>query len=141
MPLKIELKPNERIIIGDALITNDGERTKFFIEGNAPILREKFIIRQEDANTPCKKIYYVVLQMYLSKTPMDLHKIYFTYMRDVQNAAPSLFPQIMEVNEAIMGGDYYGAIKEAATLVDLETELFGDMLGSKKKSEEVNGNK
>ena len=91
MPLKIELKPNERIIIGEALITNDGERTKFFIEGNAPILREKFIIKQEEATTPCKKIYYVVLQMYLSKTPMDLHKIYFTYVRDVQNAAPSLF--------------------------------------------------
>ena len=41
MPLKIELKPHESIIIGESLITNDGERTRFYIEGNVPILREK----------------------------------------------------------------------------------------------------
>ena len=40
MPLKIELKPHESIIIGESLITNDGERTRFYIEGNVPILRE-----------------------------------------------------------------------------------------------------
>ncbi len=40
MPLKIELKPHESIIIGESLITNDGERTRFYIEGNVPIARE-----------------------------------------------------------------------------------------------------
>lgn len=40
MPLKIELKPGERLIVGNALITNDKERVKLFIEGNVPILRE-----------------------------------------------------------------------------------------------------
>ena len=39
MPLKIELKPHESIIIGESLITNDGERTRFYIEGNVPILQ------------------------------------------------------------------------------------------------------
>ena len=46
MPLKIELKPHESIIIGESLITNDNERTRFYIEGNVPILREKFILRE-----------------------------------------------------------------------------------------------
>ena len=46
MPLKIELKPHESIIIGASLITNDGERTRFYIDGNVPILREKFIIKK-----------------------------------------------------------------------------------------------
>lgn len=47
MPLKIELKPHESIIIGESLITNDGERTRFYIEGNVPILaREVYSARK-----------------------------------------------------------------------------------------------
>lgn len=55
MPLKIELKPNERLIVGNALITNDRERTRLYIDGNVPILREKYILTEEQADTPCKK--------------------------------------------------------------------------------------
>ena len=58
MPLKIELKPHESIIIGESLITNDNERTRFYIEGNVPILREKFILRESEANTPSKRVYF-----------------------------------------------------------------------------------
>ena len=67
MPLKIELKPHESVIIGEALITNDAERIRFYIEGNVPIVREKFIIREKDANTPSKRVYFIVQQMYLTK--------------------------------------------------------------------------
>ena len=63
MPLKIELKPNERLIVGNALITNDRERTRLYINGNVPILREKYILTEEQADTPCKKVYYVLQKM------------------------------------------------------------------------------
>ena len=76
MPLKIELKPNESIIVGEALITNDGERTRFYIEGNVPILRERFILREKDANTPSKRVYFIVQQLYLSKGDTTLQNMY-----------------------------------------------------------------
>lgn len=88
MPLKIELKPHESIIIGESLITNDGERTRFYIEGNVPILREKFILREKEANTPCKRVYFVVQQMYLSRGDDKLQDMYLEYVRDLQKAAP-----------------------------------------------------
>ena len=69
MPLKIELKPHESIIIGESIITNDGERTRFYIEGNVPILREKFILREAEANTPSKRIYFVVQQIFPKVLP------------------------------------------------------------------------
>lgn len=128
MPLKIELKPHESIIIGDALITNDGDRTRFYIEGNVPILREKFILREKEANTPCKRIYFIVQQMYLSRAPEKLHTFYLEYVRDLQKAAPSLIPYVAAVNENIINSDYYGAIKSAAQLIKKEDELFGKML-------------
>ncbi len=130
MPLKIELKPHESIIIGESLITNDGERTRFYIEGNVPILREKFILREKEANTPSKRVYFVVQQMYLAKDATALQPLYLEYVRDLQTAAPSLIPYISAVNENIINSDYYSAIKNADKLVQKETELFGETLGN-----------
>lgn len=129
MPLKIELKPHESIIIGEALITNDNERTRFYIEGNVPILREKFILREQNADTPSKRVYFIVQQMYLSRGgAADLQKLYIEYVRDLQKAAPSLIPYTAAVTDDILKGDYYGAIKSASRLVEKETELFGETL-------------
>jgi flagellar protein FlbT len=77
MGLKVELKPGERIIVGDSIITNDDQRTRLVIDGNAPILREKDILTPETANTPCKKIYLAVQLMYLARNPREHHDLYF----------------------------------------------------------------
>ena len=128
MPLKIELKPHESIIIGESLITNDGERIRFYIEGNVPILREKFILREKDANTPSKRVYFVVQQMYLSKGSKELQNLYIELVKDLQDAAPSLIPFIATVSEDILRDDYYSAIKNADKLVKKEEESFGEAL-------------
>ncbi|MBE6452724.1 MAG: flagellar biosynthesis repressor FlbT [Alphaproteobacteria bacterium] len=128
MPLKIELKPHESVIVGEALITNDGERTRFYIDGNVPILREKFILREKDANTPSRRVYFVVQQLYLSKGDVELQKMYLTFVKDLQNAAPSLIPYIAPINEAVLNGEYYTAIKAAAKLLEKEDVAFGAML-------------
>ena len=36
MPLKVELKPGERIIIGECVVTNVDQRTRLLIEGQTP---------------------------------------------------------------------------------------------------------
>lgn len=129
MPLKIELKPHESIIIGESLITNDGERTRFYIEGNVPILREKFILREEEATSPCKRVYFVVQQMYLSRGgDTRMQELYLSLVHDLQAAAPSLIPFTASVTENIINNDYYAAIKEADKLLRKEEEFFGDTL-------------
>ena len=60
VPLRIELKPFERIVIGDAVLINSGTRTSFMIDGDAPILREKHTVTPENANTPAKRLYLCV---------------------------------------------------------------------------------
>ncbi len=55
MGLKVELKPGERIIIGDSIVTNDDQRTRLVIEGDAPILREKDIMTSERPTRPAKR--------------------------------------------------------------------------------------
>ena len=124
MALKVEIKPSERIIIGDAVVTNDGSRARLTIEGNAPILREKDIIRPDDADTPSKKIYVLVQMMYLANDPRVHHDLYFQMIRDVQKAAPSTMVQIDRINDQILSGSYYKALKEAKALIAYEKELM-----------------
>jgi flagellar protein FlbT len=125
MGLKVELKPGERIIVGESVITNDDQRTRLVIEGEAPILREKDILTVEMADTPCKKIYLVVQLMYLSRDPMPHHELYFRLVREVVTAAPSTLPYFDQINNHILTGTIYKALKETQRLIEYERELLG----------------
>src|SRR5262249_1177911 len=83
MALKVEMKPGERMIIGDCVITNSDQRTRLLIEGDTPILREKDILTAETATTPARRIYLAVQLMYLSRDPCAHHETYFALMRDI----------------------------------------------------------
>jgi len=125
MALVIDLKPREKIIIGNAVITNDAQRTRLHIEGEAPILRERDVLKLEDADSPCKRIYYIIQMMYLAKDPTVLYDDYFGAVREVQDAAPSTALLIAEIGQYILSGHYYKALKEARRLIDYEQELMG----------------
>ena len=130
MGLKVELKAGERIIIGDSVITNDDQRTRLVIEGEAPILREKDILTVEHADTPCKKIYLVVQLMYLSRDPKTHHELYFTLMKETLGAAPSTKAYFERINNQILTGNIYKALKETQRLIEYERELFEYAEGS-----------
>jgi flagellar biosynthesis repressor protein FlbT len=127
MALVIDLKPSERIIIGSALITNDEHRARLHIQGDAPILREKDIMREEEADSPCKKIYYTLQLMYLDADPARLHEIYFDQIRAIQNAAPSTATFFMKINDFILNNQYYKALKETRQLMEHERELLANV--------------
>lgn len=124
MTLKVELKPGERLLIGECIITNASQRTRLLIDGQAPILREKDILTPEQANTPAKRIYLAVLLMYTSRDPRDQHPAYFALVRDILQAAPSTRQQIEIINNQILTGDLYKALKQARQLINYEQELI-----------------
>jgi flagellar biosynthesis repressor protein FlbT len=128
MALKVELKPNERIIIGNSVIRNGEQRTRFFIEGEAPILREKDILTPATANTPGKKVYLAVQLMYLQGDLSSHNEIYFPLVRDFLTAAPSAMPLIAEINNRILSGDLYKALRSAKKLVAYEQDLMDQAL-------------
>jgi flagellar protein FlbT len=124
MALKVELKPGERVIIGDCVITNSDQRTRLLIEGETPILREKDILTPETADTPAKRIYFCVQLMYLSKDSRPHHEMYFQLIRDVVQAAPSTWPYIENINNHILTGELYKALKHAKKLISYEQDLL-----------------
>jgi flagellar protein FlbT len=127
MALKVELKPNERIIIGASVITNTDQRARLLIEGDRiPILREKDIMTPDTADTPAKLIYLSVQLMYLSTDPMAHHPTYFSLVRDVLTAAPTAWPFIETINNHILNGDLYLALKESRKLIAHEATLLDE---------------
>lgn len=128
MALKVELKPGERIILGDCVITNSDQRARLLIEGETPILREKDILTAETADTPAKRIYLAIQLMYTSKDARAYHEIYFKLVSDILKAAPSTWPLIESVNNHILAGEMYKALKEAKKLIAYERELVDQAL-------------
>ena len=126
MALVIDLKPGERLLVGEAIITNDRQRTRLTIEGDAPILREKDFLRPDDADTPCKRLYVMIQLMYVGREPQRLYDDYFALAREIQDAAPSTTPLILSINESIIGGAYFKALKHTKRLIRYEEELIAN---------------
>jgi flagellar biosynthesis repressor protein FlbT len=122
MALKIELRPNERIMLGDCVVTNADQRTRLVIEGAVPLLREKDIMSLRRADSPAKRIYLTVQFMYLAKQPRDNYALYLRLIRDMLKNAPGTKPIIDRINNRILTGELYKALKEARKLITFEEE-------------------
>jgi flagellar protein FlbT len=124
MALRVELKPGERIIIGESLITNSDSRTTFLIDGDAPIMREKDILTSETATTPVKRVYLCVQMMYLEKDIPKYQDIYFDLIKDLLAAVPSFRDTIETASNNILSGSLYKALKDIKKLIELESALL-----------------
>lgn len=125
MALKIKLKPHERLIIGGAVVTNGGSKCDLIIENEVPVLRDKDILREKDAVTPCKRIYLIIQLMYVdNKEVVEKHNIYWSLVKDVIEAAPSTAPALSEISGLIIEGKYYTALKLARQLIECEEETM-----------------
>jgi len=124
MSLKVELKPGERIIIGDCVITNADQRTRLLIDGQAPILREKDILTAETANTPVKRLYLCVQMMYLENDIPKYQDLYMGFVKDLLEAVPSFRTPIETASKLILSGSLYNSLKEIRKLIRREEELL-----------------
>jgi len=140
MALKVELKPDERIIIGTAVIRNGGDRARLFIEGSAPILREKDILTARTANTPARRVYLAVQLMYLEGDITEHHQLYFELVNQFLGAAPSALAIVSEINNRILNGELYKALKAARDLVAYEEKLITHATGGQSLRKDSPGN-
>jgi flagellar protein FlbT len=125
MALKITLKPMERLIIGGAVITNGDSKCELIIENKVPLLREKSILKEEDANTPGRRIYFVIQLMYIDEENLAAHhRTYWELVSEFIQAAPSALDMIKEISEHIVSNRYYMALKLAGKLVEYEQEVI-----------------
>jgi flagellar protein FlbT len=130
MSLKISLKPNEKIFLGGAVVRNGSSHSTIFVENSTLILRERDIMTEEQADTPCKRIYFTVQLMYMDeKNLAQYHAAYWKQVNDLTDAVKTMRPLVVEMGEQILNTNYYKALKIAKKIIAYEKELLDHATG------------
>lgn len=126
MPLLIELKAKDKIIINGAVIENiSNMNTKLMLHNRASILREREILAVEDASTPASRIYYDLQCAYVFKEQRAEHMEQFRQnLGDYIAACPSASPIAKEIDALIEGDNYYKALKKSKEILLHEAETL-----------------
>lgn len=125
MPLILTLKPGERVILAGAVIKNGPAVAHLQIENQVTLLRQKDILTEAEATSPCKKIYLVIQLMYIGDgLTSELAQLYWDLVRDVLAAAPSTKDLISQISAYIVDSGFYHALKIAKKLISYEEELI-----------------
>jgi flagellar protein FlbT len=130
MPLKLTLKPHEKVLIGTAVIANGPAKAEFVVLNRVPVVREKDIITEKNADTFAKKLYVTILNMYINPAhEKDYHGIYFALMREMLllPAYIRMVDLMVDVSKHILAGDHYRALKLCRQLIKLETERLANV--------------
>lgn len=125
MPLTIDLKHGDRMIINGAVIETASPNSKLIIHNEAAILRGKEIMQQENACTPATRVYFSLQGAYIFK---EKEKEYLTafdkYLFEFLKATPSSLEIVQKVKKFVENDQIYKALKEAYHLIEHEENVL-----------------
>lgn len=124
MALRVDLKPNERIIIGGVSIRNGDRRAALTFENQASFLREKDILTEKEAKTTCERLYVLLEAIYLTGNPFELENEFIVQANVLMAAAPSMTPYLADIFDKFSRGEYYASLKVGQKLIEYERELL-----------------
>ena len=128
MALRLTLKPNERAILGGAVLTNGKHRAELFVETEVPVLRGSDILSPSMVRTPCERIVLAIQLMYVDPQRRPAHaQTYRALVDDVLDASPSSRRLIEPIEDCIQAGQFYQALKHGKQLINFEKELLSNV--------------
>ena len=114
------------MIIGGAVVANGGKTScNLVVENKTPILRQKDIMNEDEADSPCRRVYFAIQLMYIDQENLTIHHdLYWKLIRQLIDAVPIMTVPIDAINEHIVNGEYYLALKLASELIEYEQEVI-----------------
>lgn len=140
MPLLIDLKPGEKVIINGAVIENAGANTKIRICNDSTLLRQKEIMTEQEANSPAARVYFCLQNAYIFQEKRDHYlSLFVNYLADYLEACPSAMAIGAEIQAEVQGGHYYKALKGARKLMKHEADIMARMMGKPAAGDDAQG--
>lgn len=126
MPLKINLKKNQKIVVNGAVIENNNSRTTSFALLNATaILRDTEILTPEEAVTPASRIYYALQCMYIiPESGVEHRKSFEVFLNEYETAAPSASAIVAKVRDEVSKGKLYKGLRLVRQLIEHEGKVL-----------------
>lgn len=125
MPLKLSLKPSEAVVVNGAVLRNGDRRGTLLLENQSRVLREKDILRPENARSASERAYFAIMQMYLIGH-ID-GPLYDQAATALSSALASLDDTearglILDISKACAAGETYKAISLCRNLMKLQAQ-------------------
>lgn len=126
MPLKINLKKDQKIILNGAVLKNSSAHSvTLTLLNDSRLLQDKDVLSYEDANTPASRVYYALQCAYLFEDERTEHLEKFkVFSSDYVEALPSSQAIIDDLVEAVDQGELFRALKQARDLIMHETKVL-----------------
>ena len=126
MPLKLSLKPGETFVVNGAVLRNGERRGVLLLENHARVLRDKDIMQPEEADTPERKAYFAVMQMYLTgKTEGPAYDRTALALAGVLKSQPdtAIRQRVLDISRDLSAGALYRALTGCRKLMVVRPEM------------------
>jgi flagellar biosynthesis repressor protein FlbT len=120
MSLRFNLGPFEKLFIGKSVLTNNGNRTMFVIEGETPILRANHVVTPERAINSLEKLYRCVQQMYLEEDTQKYLASYLALAAQAISECPACALELRMADQFLKSSQHYKALQRLRKLVRKE---------------------
>ncbi len=128
MPLKIEIKSGDKLVVNGAVMENVGSNATLLFLNEAAIIREKEILSQSESSTPASRVYFALQCAYMFPDKKDDYlKAFEELLGDYVKACPSAQPIGEKIKEKVNKGNLYQAMRAIHELVLHECEVFDQM--------------
>ncbi|CAA7622497.1 FlbT protein [Candidatus Terasakiella magnetica] len=125
LPLLIDLKPGEKVIVNGAVIENAGHSVKLRILNDSNVLREKDIIADSDNITPAGRVYFFVQNAYIFPENRDKYIAMFERcVTDYVASCASASDLGDELRDAVRAQNFYKALKLGRKLLKHEAQVL-----------------
>ena len=135
MPLKIEMKSGDKLMINGAVVENVGPSTRILVHNESAILRHREVLSDAESNTPAARVYFALQCAYAFPDKREDYLTAFAEnLRQYVGAAPSAAPIAAAIMAEIEAGRLYKALKTSQRLIQHEAKTltnFRKMLESR----------
>tara|TARA_R110001599_G_scaffold2201_3_gene11689 strand:+ start:661 stop:1047 length:387 start_codon:yes stop_codon:yes gene_type:complete len=123
MPLKLSLKPGETFVVNGAVVRNGDRRGVLLLENQARVLREKDILRPNEATTPVRRVYFAIMQMYLlgeTEGPAYTQMAEAVAALLAAGSSEEERASVLEISADVAAADLYRALSRCRKLMSAE---------------------
>ncbi|OYQ37378.1 flagellar protein [Niveispirillum lacus] len=122
MPLKLVLRPGEKLIVNGAVLGVGDHPVSLFFYNKVNFLRGREILKEENCDTIEKKLYFIIQLIYIFPEDAELNLIKFgIILEEARLARPEENAIFDEIQTLVQSGNYYRALKICRKLFPAES--------------------
>ena len=128
MPLLIEFKSGDKIIINGAVLENAGPNSKLLIHNESTILREKEILSVADTSTPASRVYFALQCAYIFPNKKEEYlSLFYKFLGEFVEASASASPIAKKILNEVENDRLYKALKATQELLAHESKVLDQL--------------